>query len=197
MKSCVWRRKRSVTCAVKNANPVSSLLRAWVLAMAVVAMTGCGRGDAERAGAASVTAGKPATEFFEIGVGEKTVRMQLAVRMREMERGLMERRDLGADDGMLFVYPGVQRMSFWMRNTPTPLDIGFFNAEGVLEEVYPLHPYDETSVKSRSERIKFALEVNQGWFAKNGVKPGAKLDLTALAEALRARGFEPWEYGVK
>lgn len=161
---------------------------------AVVALTpGCGRGDSPRETAAV----KTVADYFEIRVGEKTVRMQLAVRPREMERGLMERRDLKADDGMLFVYAGTQRMSFWMRNTPTPLDIGFFTADGVLKEVYALHPFDETGVQSRSEALKFALEVNQGWFAKNGVKPGAQLDLKALAQALRARGLEPWEYGLR
>lgn len=162
---------------------------------AVLPMTaGCGRGDAAKEPVAAV---KPATEFFAITVGEKTVRMQLAVRPKEMERGLMERRDLGADDGMLFVYPGTVRMNFWMRNTPTPLDIGFFTADGVLREVYAMHPYDETPVASQGEEMKFALEVNQGWFAKNGVKPGAQLDLKALGDALRARDFEPWEYGVR
>jgi uncharacterized protein len=154
---------------------------------------GCGRGDALKV-AADV---KPATEFFAIAVGAKTVRMQLAVKPQEMERGLMERRDLGADDGMLFVYLSPQRMSFWMRNTPTPLDIGFFTADGILREVYPLHPYDETPVSSAGRELKFALEMNQGWFAKNGVKPGAQIDLKALGTALRARGFEPWEYGIK
>ncbi len=179
---------------MKNANPVSLLWRV-VVVLAVLPLTaGCGRGDAVRATAAEV---KPATAFFEIAVGEKTVRMQLAVKPKEMERGLMERRDLGADDGMIFVYPGAQQMSFWMRNTPTPLDIGFFTADGVLREVYPMQPYDETSVQSVRGDLKFALEVNQGWFVKNGVKPGAKLDLKALGAALKARGFEPWEYGVR
>lgn len=167
---------------------------AVVLAVLPLA-AGCGRGDA--LGTATAGEVKPATAFFEIAVGDKTVRMQLAVKPREMERGLMERRDLGADDGMIFVYAGTQRMSFWMRNTPTPLDIGFFTADGVLREVYPLHPYDETPVNSAGDEMKFALEVNQGWFARNGVKPGAKLDLEALSAALKARGFEPWEYGVR
>lgn len=160
----------------------------------VVALTpGCGRSDAPREAAAA----KTVADFFEIKVGEKTVRMQLAVRPREMEHGLMERKDLGADDGMIFVYAGVQQMSFWMRNTPTPLDIGFFTADGVLQEMYPLYPFDENPVRSRREDLKFALEMNLGWFMKNDVKPGAKLDLKALAAALRARGMEPWEYGLR
>lgn len=124
------------------------------------------------------------------------VRMQLAVRPAEMQRGLMERRDLGRDDGMIFVYERPQQFQFWMRNTPTPLDIGFFNPEGRLEEIYPLHPFDEKTVTSRSSQLQFALEVNQGWYRENGVKPGAVLDLKALAAALKARGFEPRRFGL-
>jgi uncharacterized protein len=146
---------------------------------------------------AANTTVKTAGDYFTIGVGEKVVRMQLAIRPAEMQRGLMERRNLGQDDGMLFVYEKPQQMSFWMHNTPTPLDIGFFNAAGELLEVYPMHPFDETAVPSRSHEIQYALEVNQGWFRANGVKPGVKLDLKALAAALKDRGFEPRRYGLE
>lgn len=139
---------------------------------------------------------KTGTDFFEIKVGPKVVRMQLAVLPFEQERGLMQRRDLGRDDGMLFVYAKPQQMHFWMRNTPTPLDIGFFDENGVLLEVYPMQPFDENTVASRSNQVKFPLEMNQGWFAENHVRPGATLDLKALAEALKARGFEPQKFGL-
>lgn len=108
----------------------------------------------------------------------------------------MDRHDLGRDDGMIFIYESPQQMSFWMRNTPTPLDIGFFSPTGVLEEVYPLHPFDETAVASRTMRLQFALEMNQGWYRENGVKPGAQIDLKALVAALQARGFNPKRYGL-
>jgi uncharacterized protein len=156
-------------------------------------VTGCGRSDAPRDQAAV----KTVADFFVIQVGDKPVKMQLAVKPREMEHGLMERTDLKPDEGMLFVYAGTQQMSFWMRNTPTPLDIGFFTTDGTLKEVFQMQPYDETPVQSRSTELKFALEMNQGWFVKNTVKPGAKLDLKALSAALKARGLEPWEYGVR
>ncbi|CAM2907591.1 DUF192 domain-containing protein [Rariglobus hedericola] len=169
------------------------LLRVVVLFAALLMTTGCGRSDA----ALEQSAPKTVADFFVITVGDKPVNMQLAVRPREMERGLMDRRDLKADEGMLFLYLTPQQMSFWMRNTPTPLDIGFFTADGVLKEIYPMYPYDETPVRSQSEQLKFALEMNQGWFSANKVKVGAKLDLKALAAALKARGFEPWEYGVR
>lgn len=164
-----------------------------VLTATLSMVTGCGRSDAPR----EQTAVKTVADFFVIQVGDKPVKMQLAVKPREMEHGLMERTDLKPDEGMLFVYAGTQQMSFWMRNTPTPLDIGFFTTDGTLKEVYQMQPYDETPVQSRSNELKFALEMNQGWFVKNQVKPGAKLDLKALSAALKARGLEPWEYAIK
>ena len=170
------------------------LLRSVVLVTALMLTTGCGRGDATQTQAA---APKTVADFFTINVGDKPVKMQLAVRFSEMEHGLMGRTDLKADEGMLFVYAAPQQMSFWMRNTPTALDIGFFAADGELKEIYQMYPYDETPVKSVGEKLKFALEMNKDWFFTNKVKPGAKLDMKALAAALKARGFEPWEYGVK
>lgn len=139
---------------------------------------------------------KTVADYFSIRVGDKMVRMQLAVTEPEQEHGLMERRDLGPDDGMLFVYAQPQQMHFWMHDTPTPLDIGFFDANGVLLEIYLMEPYDESTVSSRSSAIKFPLEMNQGWFAKNGVRPGARLDLRQVGEALKARGFDPAKFGL-
>lgn len=140
---------------------------------------------------------KTVADFFDIRVGPKVVHMQLAVTPDEMSHGLMERKDLGPDDGMLFVYTEPQGMSYWMHNTPTPLDIGFFDDGGMLEEIYPMYPFDETPVKSRSTLLTLALEMNQGWFAKNGVKPGAQIDLKALAAAMDARGFVAEKFGLK
>ncbi len=146
--------------------------------------------------AAASGAPKTVRDFFPIKVGDATVRMQLAVRSEEMQRGLMDRRDLGRDDGMIFVYDKVQQMTFWMRNTPTPLDIGFFTSDGTLVEVLAMHPFDENTVASHSKELRFALETNQGWYRANGIKPGAKLDVRALAGALRARGFKAEKFGL-
>lgn len=173
------------------------------LAAVMLAMAGCAKGEgggAAARGEAKVATGadvKPVTEFFPFAVGNKTLRIQVVVLESEMQRGLMGRKDLGEDDGMVFVYPAPQQMSFWMKNTPMPLDIGFFKEDGTLGEVYPLYPYDETAVRSKGEDYTLALETNQGWFAKNGLKPGAKADLRQLADALRARGFKPERYSVR
>ncbi|MDO8539917.1 MAG: DUF192 domain-containing protein [Opitutaceae bacterium] len=177
---------------MKSANPVSRGLAAAVL-VGTLAFVACAR---DKPAAAASAGPKTVMDYFPIKVGGKVVRLQLAIRQAEMQRGLMERRDLGRDDGMLFLYGKPQQMQFWMRNTPTALDIGFFNPEGVLEEIYPLHPFDEKTMSSRSDRLQYALEMNQGWYRENGVKPGAQLDRKALAEAVKARGFEPRRYGL-
>lgn len=162
------------------------------VATVLLPLTGC---DRQESGGA--TDRKSVADYFEIRVGDKPVRVQIAVREEEMQRGLMDRRDLGANEGMLFVYDRPQSMSFWMRNTPTPLDIGFFDRSGKLLEIYPLHPFDETGVQSRSDELLIALEMNQGWFRESGIKPGQQLDLKAVAVALEARGFKPDRFGIR
>ncbi len=179
---------------MKNANPVSVRLIASLLAAAVAGA--CARETPSKAANAPVVATKGALDFSPVRLGDKTVRLQLAVRLDEMQRGLMGRRALGPDDGMIFVYEKPQQMSFWMRNTPTPLDIGFFRSDGSLAEIHPLHPFDERPVASGGGDLRFALETHQGWYRANGIRPGAKLDLVALAAALKARGFDPAKYGL-
>lgn len=157
-----------------------------------VGLAGCGQSEPAKA----VTP-KTAEDYFTIKVGDHPVRMQLAVMLPEMQRGLMGRRELGSDDGMLFVYTKPDQLSFWMRNTLLPLDIGYFSATGELLEIYALYPHDEVSVKSRSPHLQFALEMNQGWFNRSGVRTGAKLDLKALSAALRERGLDPRRFGLE
>lgn len=177
----------------RRAGRWTGLVFAGLSALAV--LSGCGR-EPKVAVATATTAAKGIEERFSIRIGDQTVPMQLAVRTEEMMQGLMYRKTMPEDEGMLFVYAGPRRMSFWMHNTEIPLDIGFIDGHGVLKEIYPMYPRDETSVRSRGSDLKFALEMNQGWFARHGVKPGAQLDLAGLARALRARGFKPGEYGA-
>lgn len=136
-------------------------------------------------------------DFFPIRIGDRVVQMQVAALPAEVQRGLMHRQSLGPDEGMLFVFMRPQPLGFWMRNTTIPLDIGYIAPDGELREIYQMHPLDELTVQSRGRDLQFALEMNQGWFRKNNVKPGAKLDLKAVADALRARGLKPEAAGLR
>lgn len=155
-------------------------------------LTACGGTDA-----AKNAAPKTVDDRFAIKIGDRTVQMQVAALPAELQRGLMFRKAMGEDEGMLFVFTVPQPQGFWMRNTTLPLDIGYFDAGGELKEIYPMHPLDEKTVKSRSRSIQFCLEMNQGWYARQGVKPGARLDLKAVAAALRARDLKPETAGLR
>jgi uncharacterized membrane protein (UPF0127 family) len=165
----------------------------WVLPVLLVAAcwVGC-----DRSAPPPLREPQPFHAKLPVRVGDVTVLAEFAVLPAEMARGLMGREALGPDEGMLFVYPRPEILSFWMRNTPLPLDIGYFDSAGVLREIYPLHPHNETPVASR-EPMQFALEMNQGWFRERGVRPGARLDLSAVKAGLEARGFEPERFGLR
>lgn len=134
---------------------------------------------------------QPFSTWYSLEVGSETVEVQLALAAHEQKQGLMFRESLAADQGMLFVFPEPKQLRFWMRNTTIPLDIGYFDSSGVLREIYPLYPRDETPVISRSENLQIALEVQQGWFAKHRIRPGQQLNLDQLKAMIRARGFDP------
>jgi uncharacterized membrane protein (UPF0127 family) len=138
-----------------------------------------------------------ADAWFPFKIGDVAVKLQVVVRPMELQQGLMHRAVLGDDEGMLFVYPEPSGRSFWMRNVTIPLDIGFFDAAGVLREVRAMNPLDENPVASVSSSIQFAVEMNQGWYRKHGLKPGAQLDMAALRAALVSRGFEPRAVGLR
>ena len=89
-------------------------------------------------------------------------------------RGLMYRDSLGADRGMPFVYPDEQMRGFWMKNTRIPLDIAFADSAGRIVWIDQMAPLDTDSTSSRYP-AKYALEMNQGWFAAHGVAVGATL----------------------
>lgn len=169
--------------------------RSLVFACAVViAVLGAACGRDESSAPRTEAGPLPFDHRFVVKVGDEPVRMRVAVRPHEQQRGLMHVRSMPEDEGMLFVYESGRRVSFWMRNTYIPLDIGYFDASGMLKEIHSLFPHVEDPVPSAAEDIRYALEMNAGWFAKHGIVFGAKLDTAALAAALEARGIDAKVY---
>ncbi len=75
---------------------------------------------------------------------------------------------------MLFVFPDVARHCMWMKNTFVPLSVAFIDERGVILNIADMQPLNEDS-HCASGPARFALEMNQGWFAAKGIKAGAKI----------------------
>jgi uncharacterized membrane protein (UPF0127 family) len=81
---------------------------------------------------------------------------------------------MGTNEGMLFVNDDAGVRCFWMRNTLVPLTIAFVADDGTIVNTADMEPRSEKSHCS-AQPVRFALEMNLGWFAKRGIKPGAKI----------------------
>ena len=89
----------------------------------------------------------------------------------EFKLGLMFRESLEQDRGMLFVFESTDHHSFHMKNTFIPLDIAFINEEGIIESIKELDPMNPIPVYPDGD-IRYAVEVNRGWFTENGIEVG-------------------------
>ena len=113
------------------------------------------------------------------------VRVELAATEEQQRRGLMQRRHLGPDEGMLFLFPEESRRSFWMHETPLPLDMLFAGTDGVVAGIVEnAAPLTDTP-RGVDGPSRYVLEVNGGWCAAHGVRPGDKLDLSTLPATAR------------
>jgi len=93
---------------------------------------------------------------------------------REVQTGMMFRRSMGTNDGMLFNLFQPQRAGFWMKNCYVPLSVAYIDPDGVIEEIHPLQVQDTDTVLSatNNDNIQFALETPQGWFDVHHVTTG-------------------------
>lgn len=101
----------------------------------------------------------------------KKIFVELAKTPYKQSQGLMFRKELQPDSGMLFVFDDPKPLSFWGMNTFIPLDIAFIDEHGTIKDLKRIKQHDLTSIKS-SCPCKFALEVSDGWFKENGFAVG-------------------------
>lgn len=105
-----------------------------------------------------------------------SLRAEIASTEKTRAQGYMFRKNIPEGTGMLFVYENDQALSFWMKNTPTPLSIAFIDRNGQIKDIFDMKPYNLNSVSS-SGFVRYALEVPQGWFSRAGVTCGDFLEL--------------------
>ncbi len=133
--------------------------------------------------AAPVCAQTPLPEITLSIKGHKLT-AEVAANDNTRTTGLMYRRMMPENRGMLFVFAYAQPQSFWMMNTYLPLSIAFVDEQGVIVNIADMKPLT-TDPHPSAKPAKYALEMNQGWFAKRGIKAGARID--GLKEAPAAQ----------
>lgn len=127
------------------------------------------------AGAPARTPPQEELPAVTLTIGKAAVRAEVADEPHERRTGMMGRTELADGDGMLFVFPAPQALSFWMRDTLVPLSVAYINAQGVIREIHDLQPLEERPAFSNFRDLVYALEVPQGWFGRNKILPGDRV----------------------
>ena len=104
-------------------------------------------------------------------IKEKEIRVEVARTPEERVVGLMARKHLGKEEGMLFIFEEERYHSFWMKDTLIPLSIAFIDREGRIVKITDMKPLTLTS-HPPPKPILYALEMNKGWFSRNGIRVG-------------------------
>jgi len=110
----------------------------------------------------------------QLTAGEHQILVHVARSDEERALGLQHRRELGEDEGMLFMCDECAVLKFWMKDTPLPLSIAFLEEDGTILKIADLRPHD-LEAESSEHPVRFVLEVNQGWFRERGIVPGWRL----------------------
>ncbi len=110
----------------------------------------------------------------ELRAGMHLIRAEVASEFSTRARGLMHRKGLAPNAGMLFVFDAPSQQCMWMKNTYIPLSVAFLDEQGTIINIADMQPHDEQTHCSRRPAL-YALEMTRGWFAERGIKPGAKL----------------------
>lgn len=112
-------------------------------------------------------------------VGEQQLSVELACTAAEQQQGLMHRKSLPENQGMLFVFEQERTLSFWMKNTLIPLSIAYIDKQGTIVDIQDMQPLD-LSTHPSSKPAQYALEVNQGWFKQHGIQAGSAIKLDSF-----------------
>ena len=123
---------------------------------------------------ATLAHAQSALPVIPLTAGMYAIQAEVAASPEARERGLMFRKTMSANAGMLFVFEDKAGHCFWMKNTDLPLSIAFLADDGSIVNIEEMKPQTEDNHCPRAA-VRYALEMNKGWFAQKGLKPGAKI----------------------
>lgn len=118
--------------------------------------------------------------LIELSAGFHRIEAEVAADAQNRQVGLMNRKTMPTQRGMLFVFTEKNTHCMWMRNTFIPLSVAFLDEDGVIINIEDMQPQTESNHCAKVP-ARFALEMNLGWFAQRAIKPGSKLNGIAKA----------------
>lgn len=110
----------------------------------------------------------------KLGAGMHQIDAQVAMSPEQRQIGLMWRKNMPANEGMLFIFEQASQQCFWMKNTLIALTAAFVADDGTIVNLQDMKP-QTTNLHCSAKPVRYVLEMNQGWFTKKGLKAGAKL----------------------
>ncbi|HEY1395592.1 DUF192 domain-containing protein [Roseateles sp.] len=110
----------------------------------------------------------------ELGAGMHLIHAEVARTDEQRAIGLMARKEMAQNAGMIFIFEQPSQQCFWMRNTLIPLSAAFVGDDGTIVNIVEMQPLSDVSHCS-TKPVRYVLEMNKGWFDKRGLKAGAKL----------------------
>lgn len=123
---------------------------------------------------ATVTSVWAQMPVMTLGAGMHLIQAEVANTYENRMQGLMYRKSLGANNGMLFVFTEDERHCMWMKNTYVPLSVAFIDAKGTIVSIHDMEPQTEKS-HCATGVARYALEMNKGWFKSRAIAPGVQL----------------------
>jgi uncharacterized membrane protein (UPF0127 family) len=118
------------------------------------------------------TQAQPKLQTMKLWMGSQEVTAELALTGEQQMTGMMFRTNMDENAGMLFVFGGPFRASFWMKNCPLPLSAAYIDPQGKILEIVSLHSFDTNSVVAKSSDVQYVLEMNEGWFKRHDIGEG-------------------------
>lgn len=112
----------------------------------------------------------------KLTAGMYVIQAEVAATEAQRETGLMNRKTMGQNEGMLFIFDRPSGYCMWMKNTLMPLSVAFINSDGMILNIEEMQPQTEKNHCAIKPAL-YALEMNAGWFKRKNIKPGSKIEL--------------------
>ena len=113
----------------------------------------------------------PIFPVITLSAGMHVIKAEVAATDAERQQGLMLREKMAQNEGMLFVFPALAEVCMWMKNTLLPLSVAFIDGNGKIINIEDMKP-QTTDSHCGKKLVRYALEMNQGWFRQKNIKPG-------------------------